>query len=198
MTKTISYQGPHSAAEARLLARGQEMRQKADAVLADLSPSDHVQLDARGTNERLGTFRYTGSIGPEKHPSVQLWNREDGTPRGFVAENADGTYFKHDTPQTPATGLRAALATALSATGSGLVSGAMWLVAQGIMQQGQGHEIRANLLVAASKPLEFAGDLTSWVGRNVEDRGLKDQYYATSTESFLLSQNGHMTYTGPE
>lgn len=105
MNLLINLKGPHTPEEARLVARGRQLQESADSVMKDVrqAPSDSVQLDAHGTDDRLGSYAYVGSIGKEKFAKAQVWVQHDGHIEGFVAQKSDGTWFKHDLPKCPDT-----------------------------------------------------------------------------------------------
>ncbi|MBT9585354.1 hypothetical protein IV102_18570 [bacterium] len=202
MTHIIDLNAPLTGQDASLVARARQVRERAESVKADLlaAPSDSVQLDERASNEFLGCFSYTGSIGQDhfSRANASLWEGKLGSFAAHDAPATPGETLKFHLTTTKAIGLRSGIAAALGAVAGGLGHGASWLLAKAITNVHKS-EVGAKILVMASKPLEFGCNVMRLAERSVADPGTKDEYYAVAApsgeyEQFRFTANGTLEH----
>lgn len=180
----INLQLPLSTGDAAILARANQIKERARSVRADLEslPNDHVQIDQRDSNELLGAFTYRGKIGQDGFARVYTSSFENGSLRGFSAQEpaskADETLV-YSLDRSQATGLRAGIASALGGVAGGMGSAYAWLLAKAI-QVSPRHEVTGKALEIASRPFGFGHDLMRLAENKVADPGTKDERYQLS------------------
>lgn len=201
----IQLNQPLNTRDAAIVARANQLKEKAQSVLADLNtPSDHVQLNAKDSNERLGAFTYDGKIGQDGFAKVYTSSFEDGKLRGFSAQQpaskADETLvFSLD--RSEAEGVRAGVASALGGVAGGMGSAYAWLLAKAITTAPR-HEITGKALEIASRPFGFGHDLFNWAKDKVSDPGTKDERYQLSgpgnkLECYVFTAQGTLEHNQP-
>lgn len=180
----IQLQQPLNTRDAAILARANQLKDRAQSVLAALesSPSDSVQLDAKDSNERLGAFSYKGKIGQDGFGKVYTSTFENGKLRGFSAQEPaakTGETLVFSLDRSEAMGLRAGVSSALGGVAGGLGSAYAWLLAKAITTAPR-HEIAGKALEIASRPFGFGHDVANWAKDKVSDPGTKDERYQLS------------------
>ena len=207
--QTINLKAPLTAGDAAVVARANQLRERAQSVQASLSaPGDSVHLDAKSSNEGLGLYYYKGEIGADKFATAtaQMTNGKMDSLVAFDAPKgapAEGESIKWFLTTSQATGLRAGLAAALGGMAGGLGNAAVWMTAEAIKNYSNSSTAigrgAATLLEWASRPLSLGHDVLHLAERKVGDPGTKDDFYGVykqngEAEQFTFTTRGTLEY----
>lgn len=176
MAHIVSLKGNLNPQDAKLLARANQLRERAESVRVSLeaAPSDGVEITYR--NEGLGAYDYRGKIGQDGFATANASLRQ-GKVEAFAAHHASGETLKFHQSTTVATGLRAGMASALGAVGGGLGKVAAWCLGQAVFADTR---LGRSTMDLASRSFLVGRDAVFSAQHFVADPGTKDDYYALS------------------